>query len=505
MNTRPLMTIGLLVSVAGCEGAIRGGWPSEADAPVGQPSSSPRGRPQPVGISELQRLTLSQLEDALVRFTGVAPGVLRLPEQTLPGTLPNEAVNHVPSELLIEALLDAAEAVSDAVLNGRSPGLDSCVRDLEPEPDCVRRVLAALARSLHRATATPEEIEAFATSYEARSASVSRREGFRRAIERLVLNPRTLYLLEEGPLPRKLTGVELASRYSLLLHGRVPDEPLLALAERGQLDEPRGRAEVMRALLFDTEGRPDQGATSAIGSWVRAVVQAPPNAEEVTAAAVSVVFEQRGGLATLVGGTLPDAQGAQAAEERRVGLFMQPWFLRQTGGSGETAPFRRGAVILDAAWCVVFGDPPPEAASSLLPSDRGSRRSGLEALTAQPQCAGCHDQINAVGFALDGFGPDGALRSIDEHGHPVDTVVDGTALGLASRIDGAVEMLEALTNHPRMGACEARWLFRWIHGRPAGAADDDWLKALEPAGRGMLSTLVEALSSDGFATRTEGP
>lgn len=49
-----------------------------------------------------------------------------------------------------------------------------------------------------------------------------------------------------------------------------------------------------------------------------------------------------------------------------------------------------------------------------------SLRSRLERHRADKACASCHDKIDPLGFALEGFDPIGRRRTVDEAGQPVD-------------------------------------------------------------------------------------
>ena len=82
--------------------------------------------------------------------------------------------------------------------------------------------------------------------------------GVQLALERMLVDPDFLLRIERDPPgaapgePYRLSGVELASRLSFFLWGSIPDEPLLAAAERERVRQPDRRHR-------DHAGRPDGG------------------------------------------------------------------------------------------------------------------------------------------------------------------------------------------------------------------------------------------------------
>src|SRR5204862_8331176 len=92
-----------------------------------------------------------------------------------------------------------------------------------------------------------------------------------------------------------------------------------------------------------------------------------------------------------------------------------------TSYATRTSPVIRGHWVLQN----LLGDPPPppppnvpaledNTVSSLLPM-----RERLQQHRANPECANCHQQMDAVGFALENFDAVGRWRQTDA-GRPVD-------------------------------------------------------------------------------------
>ena len=77
---------------------------------------------------------------------------------------------------------------------------------------------------------------------------------------------------------------------------------------------------------------------------------------------------------------------------------------------------------------VIFNDPPEPPPADVPPLDE-SNKEDLEKLTIRERlaahrkradCAGCHNQIDPLGFALENFGPTGVWRENYENGREVD-------------------------------------------------------------------------------------
>lgn len=85
--------------------------------------------------------------------------------------------------------------------------------------------------------------------------------------------------------------------------------------------------------------------------------------------------------------------------------------LKVTAKGTYTSPVMRGAWVLDR----ILGmppEPPPEAVDGLVPDTRGSTtiREQLAKHRSIDACAGCHEEIDPPGFALERFDVIGGWR-----------------------------------------------------------------------------------------------
>ena len=116
----------------------------------------------------------------------------------------------------------------------------------------------------------------------------------------------------------------------------------------------------------------------------------------------------------------------------RRGLLGKGSTLMATSYANRTSPVVRGKWILDN----IFGAPPPPPPPNvpLLKEERDPRkvlpmREQMAAHRANPVCAGCHAQMDQLGFALENFDGIGEWRDIYASGARVDAsaeLPDGT-------------------------------------------------------------------------------
>jgi hypothetical protein len=111
-------------------------------------------------------------------------------------------------------------------------------------------------------------------------------------------------------------------------------------------------------------------------------------------------------------------------DPRRGGVITNAAVLTMTSTPVRTQPITRGAWIN----AVIFNDPPepPPADVPVLPEVDSEKlakltiRERLAEHRKRADCAGCHEQIDPLGFALENFGPTGVWRDTYENGRQVD-------------------------------------------------------------------------------------
>ncbi len=326
------------------------------------------------------------------------------------------------------------------------------------EAACARSILGTLARRAFRRPVTREDIQPLYAFYEKARAGRSEAEpadferGIQSAIEAMLVSPEFLFRIErdrstgDASTPHRVSDVELASRLSFFLWSTIPDEELLALAERGRLKEPSVLEQQVRRMLDDP--RADTLVSNFAGQWLqlRNVETVRPDPvifpfDEAlrqsffteTALFVSSVFREDRSLLDLLSADytfvnqrlaehygMPRMYGSQfrrvpLSDVNRRGLLGQGSVLTVTSYPNRTSVVQRGKWILENLLGTPPPPPPPDI-PELKASANGktlSMREQMQAHRANAICASCHARMDPIGFALENYDAVGRWRDED--------------------------------------------------------------------------------------------
>jgi hypothetical protein len=303
----------------------------------------------------------------------------------------------------------------------------------------------------------------------------------------ILADPEFLYRAEpapEGLRPGstfRISDIQLASRLAFFLWSSIPDDELLALAERGELGEPRELETQVKRMLADPRAEPL--VTNFAFQWLdlRTVATIDPDpvlfpefnrdlglafVRELELFLASVMLEDRSVLRLLDASHtfvnerlalhygIDDVRGdrfrrVELDDPNRWGLFGKGGILMATSYPNRTAPVLRGAWILEAITGTPPAAPPPDV-EAFPETVEGEKvltvRERLEEHRANPNCAGCHSVMDPLGFALENFDAIGQWRTKDrDAGETIDSsgqLADGTA------VNGPVDLRDALLERP---------------------------------------------------------
>ena len=382
------------------------------------------------------------------------------------------------------------------------------------ERACARQILTRLARRGFRRPVSAPDVEALMPFYEDGRRAGSFDAGIQAALERLLISPQFLFRIERGPdgvkpnIVFRVSDVELASRLSFFLWNSLPDEELLAVAERGRLSEPAVLAAETRRMLADP--RAALMAADFAGQWLgtRRVRELQPdpglfpmdaNVKEALAREIELFFESQlrddrsvldllnanetylnERLARHYG--IPNVYGSHLrrvtlTDERRFGILGKGSVMMVTSHANRTSPVVRGKWIMDN----LVGNPPPPPPPNIppLPDNDAEQpttvRERLELHRRNPVCASCHTLMDPFGFALENFDVTGQWRDVD-NGKSVDAsgvMLDG------SKMDGVVERRQALLNNSTQFATVfTERLLTYALGRGVDAPDRPAVRAI---------------------------
>jgi hypothetical protein len=361
-------------------------------------------------------------------------------------------------------------------------------RNAAEQRPCAATILARVARLAYRRPVTKADTDTLLQFYDdGRKDGGSFDSGIQFALERMLVDPDFLLRVirdpakPKGPGPQRLSDLELASRLSFFLWSSIPDDHLLAEAERGELSNRAVLENEVRRMLSDPRAT-DALVTDFAAQWlnlrqVAEVVVDPdkyPNYDDSLLQAfqketemfvASTLREDRDvndlldanytfvnerlarhyGIPGVYGSrfrrvTLPD-------HNQRGGLLGEGALLVTTSYPDRTSPVQRGKWLLNN----IFGlpIPPPPPGVSNLDSKPGvippTMRERLAKHRTQTTCNSCHSAIDPIGFALENFDVIGGWRTIDEAGKPVDA--SGTT-STGKKIEGLAGLRAALLEQP---------------------------------------------------------
>ena len=330
---------------------------------------------------------------------------------------------------------------------------------------CAKQILSTLLRRAYRRPINDADLERIWPFYlDARNDDARNDAGFDAGIESalsaILVSREFLFRVEQDPpgiaprTPYRISDLELASRLSFFLWSSLPDDELLAVAERNELRRPEVLARQTRRMLADP--RSESLVTNFAAQWLylrnldsitpdgRLFPDFDDNLRQAMRRETELLFDEvlrenrsvlellrpkqvwlNERLAKHYG--IPNISGTRfrrvplTPTSERGGLLRQGSILTVTSYATRTSPVIRGKWILEN----LLGTPPPPPPANVPALEDNSVSSTLpvrERLAqhrANAACASCHNLMDPVGFALENFDAVGRWRMLDE-GQPVD-------------------------------------------------------------------------------------
>lgn len=437
----------------------------------------------------------------------------QLPPDARPDGFPfdDHAEARLVSPVHAEAYRRAALAVVAAVATDL-PALLPCDGSGGNRGRCTAQFISGFGRrAFRRALSSTEQAR-----YESLAAAApSFEQGIQWILAALLQSPHFLYRSELGePQPDgsfRLTGYEVASALSYLYWGTLPDEALLAAAERGELASPAAIETQARRLLADPRARAPLGefALQWLGvervatldkradlfpAWdaglrqgllaetsslfAHVALQGSGQLSELLTADYTFVNEPLArlyGLPAVVGAALQRRSYAAAGRARR-GILGHGSVLASYAHSDQTSPIRRGLLIRRTLLCQELPTPPPNAGGVPAVDATATTRERFRQHTDNPFCKSCHQFIDGVGFGFERFDAIGQARD-RERGQPIDDRGDLNDLerlgsGQAGPYQGLAELGGRLATAERVQACFVRQTLRFARGEREDVAAD---------------------------------
>jgi hypothetical protein len=125
------------------------------------------------------------------------------------------------------------------------------------EQACAEKIFTALAHRAYRRPIAADDLPQLLALYKQGAEAGGFEAGVRLALQKILVSPDFIFRVELDPADaapgsvRTVSDIELASRLSFFLWSSIPDDELLAVAERGELRKPAVLESQVRRLLAD--------------------------------------------------------------------------------------------------------------------------------------------------------------------------------------------------------------------------------------------------------------
>lgn len=355
------------------------------------------------------------------------------------------------------------------------------------EKECAERILKNLMRKAYRRQITAADLETPMAFFHQANQQRGFDAGIENALSAILVNPQFIFRIEREPpgiaagTAYKLPPLELAARLSFFLWSSIPDDELLELALDGQLEQPQVLEAQVRRMLADKRSEslirnfadqwlylrnlesfipdmrlfPDfddnlrQAFRRETELFFESIVREDRSVLDLIQADYTYLNER---LAKHYG--IPHVYGTRFRrvalddESHRGGLLRHGSILTVTSYATRTSPVIRGHWVLKN----LLGNPPPPPPPDVPALEDNtvsaflSVRERLEQHRANEACAGCHNLLDPVGFALENFDAVGRWRET-ENGEAIQAagnLWDGT------EITGVSGLEQALLRRPEL-------------------------------------------------------
>lgn len=331
-----------------------------------------------------------------------------------------------------------------------------------------------LQHLLKRAFRAPVDDKTFSKYYSFAEQEMNKGMGMGDAMKdvfsAILASPRFLYLYDRGGEESRESesrqNLDLASRLSFFLWGSVPDDQLLDVAMEATLSQDEQLTKQVDRMLTDEKLK--RFCDSFPTQWLQLdrIISAVPDEKkyrdfyygpplyrttmdmmmEPLLLFETVLIEDRSVLELIdsnytfrsarlskwygdapngkLGGPVTIRFTRQSVKDRRHGgLITNGAVMTMTSGPLETKPITRGAWVAG----VIFNSPPPPPPAEVPPlpeekevNDSLTLRERFADHRERADCAGCHEKLDPLGFALENFDPVGRWREKYHNGREVD-------------------------------------------------------------------------------------
>ena len=355
----------------------------------------------------------------------------------------------------------------------------------------------------------------------------------------ILASPRFLYLYDRGGEESRESesrqNLDLASRLSFFLWGSVPDDQLLDVAMEATLSQDEQLTKQVDRMLTDEKLK--RFCDSFPTQWLQLdrIISAVPDEKkyrdfyygpplyrttmdmmmEPLLLFETVLIEDRSVLELIdsnytfrsarlskwygdapngkLGGPVTIRFTRQSVKDRRHGgLITNGAVMTMTSGPLETKPITRGAWVAG----VIFNSPPPPPPAEVPPlpeekevDDSLTLRERFADHRERADCAGCHEKLDPLGFALENFDPVGRWREKYHNGREVDA--SGT-LFRSHKFSNIIEFKDAILKEKN----------RFVRGLAGHLLAFGLGRELNPSDSLALDEIVESVEGENYSMKS---
>jgi hypothetical protein len=188
-----------------------------------------------------------------------------------------------------------------------------------------------------------------------------------------------------------------------------------------------------------------------------------------------------------------------------VGLLSQGSMLAVLANGLSTSPTRRGHLVRTTLMCEPVPPPPPTVNPVAEVNDSKTTRERYELHSVTPECRGCHQMMDPIGFAFEHLDSAGRYRSKENNFLLDDSATVYRSGGKAEiSVKGPTELAQALAKLPEVNDCMGAYLAAYALGVSHDSAQCLVASAVGDLRAGTMSVVdfyVRMASSEHFRYR----
>jgi hypothetical protein len=485
----------------------------------------------------MRRLTHEELDNTLHDLLGVTTDA----KDTLATDNAVDGFTNNADELDVSSLLAdqyrslAEEVATEADLSTILP----CDPTVAGDAPCAATFIEDFGLHAFRRPLAQDDIDRYLALWRTVAADEGFESGIRWVVTAMLQSPHFLYRMELGAAGSDgeyhLTDWEIATELSYLYWRTTPDDELLDAAAAGDLETAEGRAAQVARLSADP--RASETVADFFEAWL--LLNRLPTVTRDTSVypefTDTIRQDMRGETRRLVEDKANDTLGALFSARytyvtpslaqfygldpttddwTRVeldgakygGLLTQGSVLATWALPTSSSPIHRGLFVRERLLCQDLPPPPSNLNVSPPPVDPSkSTRERYAEHASLPECSGCHNMIDPIGFGFEHYDGVGRWRA-DDGGHEIDATGEiMQSPHTNATFDGVFELADVLGRSPDVQACYAKMWTEWGIGLAAdgpSCAAEHLADATNPGDLPLLAPLDAITGYQHFTART---